>query len=101
MKTKRVRKTQVNGLVRYPGGKGKLCKDIIPRLQRMLGERGADAEFREPFLGSGIDSRRSPSIRPHCEVADRADGVLTCECFIGQPAIEPGTVNNGPMAYVG
>jgi DNA adenine methylase len=74
MKTKRVRKTQVNGLVRYPGGKGKLCKDIIPRLQRMLGERGADAEFREPFLGSGAVALAVLSKNPQVRRAWINDG---------------------------
>jgi DNA adenine methylase len=53
MKKKRVRKTQLKGLVRYPGGKSKLLKFVNLRLQRMFAQLGPDAEFREPFLGSG------------------------------------------------
>jgi site-specific DNA-adenine methylase len=52
MKT-RVRKTQISGLIRYPGGKSKLRRVINERLQGMLGDIGPDAEYREPFLGGG------------------------------------------------
>ena len=41
------------GLLRYPGGKGKLLRVIIPRLQRMFAESGKKTEFREPFFGGG------------------------------------------------
>lgn len=41
------------GLLRYPGGKGKLLGRIIPHLQRMAAELGPDAEYREPFFGGG------------------------------------------------
>ena len=53
MKAKRIRKPQVAGLIRYPGGKGKLLKVINGRLQRMFADLGPDAEFREPFFGAG------------------------------------------------
>jgi DNA adenine methylase len=53
MKSKRIRKMQVTGLVRYPGGKSKLRKVINTRLQRMLADLGTNAEYREPFFGAG------------------------------------------------
>jgi site-specific DNA-adenine methylase len=53
MKTKGVRKTPVTGLIRYPGGKSKLWKVITTRLQEMVTDLGPNAEFQEPFLGSG------------------------------------------------
>ncbi len=53
MKTRKVKKTQITGLIRYPGGKSKLRKVINARLQRMLGDLGPNAEFREPFFGAG------------------------------------------------
>jgi DNA adenine methylase len=45
--------TRPCGIIRYPGGKSKLLKVINSRLQQMVADVGPDAEFREPFLGSG------------------------------------------------
>ena len=52
-KTKRVKKTQVTGFIRYPGGKSKLRKVINIRLQRMFADLDSNAEYREPFFGAG------------------------------------------------
>jgi site-specific DNA-adenine methylase len=49
----KIRKPRVSGLIRYPGGKGKLLAEILSRLQRMFALLGPEAEFREPFLGGG------------------------------------------------
>lgn len=53
MKLKGVRNGQMSGLIRYPGGKGKLLKEIFPRLTRMATACGPRAEYREPFFGGG------------------------------------------------
>jgi DNA adenine methylase len=53
MEAKKVRKPQVSGLVRYPGGKSKLRKVINARLKRMVASVGPTAEYREPFFGAG------------------------------------------------
>jgi site-specific DNA-adenine methylase len=53
MMTKKMGKSRLCGLLRYPGGKGKLLKEILSRLQRMCSILGPDVEFREPFFGGG------------------------------------------------
>jgi hypothetical protein len=75
----------------------------LPNEKRRPRIYGAPRERKTklPRRNTGIDSRRSPSVRPHSKFADGADGILTCACFIEETAIEPGTVNNGCMAYVG
>src|SRR4051794_21608393 len=41
------------GLLRYPGGKTKLVKKIVTRLESIFQDLSPSAEYREPFLGSG------------------------------------------------
>ena len=53
MRTTKAAKPKASGLIRYPGGKGKLLKAIFPRLTRMATACGPQAEYREPFLGGG------------------------------------------------
>lgn len=53
MKTNSARKAQITGLIRYPGGKTRLCKVINSRLNRMFASLRPDAEYREPFFGAG------------------------------------------------
>lgn len=51
-------------LLRYPGGKGKLLRVIIPRLQQMFAETSKNAEFREPFFGGGAVGLSLLAINP-------------------------------------
>ena len=53
MRRKVATKMRPSGLIRYPGGKAKLLTAINSRLQRMFGDIGPDAEYREPFFGAG------------------------------------------------
>jgi DNA adenine methylase len=54
MKRKRMTKPRRSGLIRYPGGKGKLIGQITDRLRRMCAVVGIGAEYREPFFGAGV-----------------------------------------------
>lgn len=41
------------GFFRYPGGKSKLAKFILPRIKKTITENKSIAEYREPFFGGG------------------------------------------------
>lgn len=47
------RQGRVTGLMRYAGGKTKLRKPILARLDAMFRALGPLAEYREPFVGAG------------------------------------------------
>src|SRR5947209_1850 len=40
-------------LFRYPGGKSKLARHIVPIMSRFLQGNGGRCQFREPFFGTG------------------------------------------------
>lgn len=41
------------GFFRYPGGKNKLSKIILPRIQEVFSKNNEIKEYREPFFGGG------------------------------------------------